>query len=64
MKEITIIRTEAITFFKVIVVKIGLLESQIVDERHFKTKEEATQFQAQMTLNHNNIMCMTCMYTI
>lgn len=53
-----IISTETVTFFKAIVIKIGFFESQIVDERHFKTKEEATRFQMNMILNHDDMVCM------
>lgn len=53
-----IIDMETVTFFKAIVIKIGLLESQIVDEKHFKTREEATRFQMQTILNHNDMVCM------
>jgi hypothetical protein len=30
-----------VPFFKVVVIKIDVFESVIVDERHFRTKEEA-----------------------
>lgn len=38
------------TFYTAIVVKPDIFESVIVDERHFKTKLEATQFQMEQAL--------------
>ena len=32
-------------FYKVVVLEVGLLESNIVDERHFPTREKAVEFQ-------------------
>ena len=32
------------TFYKVLVVSLGLMESQIIDERHFATREEAETY--------------------
>ena len=32
------------TFFKVIVLQIGLFESLIIDERHFSSRKEAIAF--------------------
>ena len=33
-----------ITFFKVIILDIGLFESEIVDERHFGSRIEANEY--------------------
>lgn len=52
-----IIDIETVTFFKAIVIKIGLLESHIVEERHFKTREEATRFQMHTILDHDDMVC-------
>lgn len=47
-------------FYSVIVVKPDVFESQIVDERHFGTYEEAEWFKLQMALNHNDLICVMC----
>lgn len=49
---------ETVTFYKAIVIEIDLFESRIIDERHFRTKEEAEQFQIEIVLNHNNMVCI------
>ena len=33
-----------ITFFKVIILDIGLFESEIIDERHFESRIEANNY--------------------
>lgn len=47
-------------FFTVIVVKPDIFESQIVDERHFGTYEEAKLFKLNMALNHRDLICVVC----
>ncbi len=47
-------------FFTVIVVKPDMFESQIVDERHFGTYEEAEWFKLNMALNHRDLICVVC----
>ncbi|WP_304522783.1 hypothetical protein [Bacteroides acidifaciens] len=47
-------------FFTVIVVKPNVFESQIVDERHFSTYEEAEWFKLQIALNHKDLICVVC----
>ncbi len=47
-------------FFTVIVVKPDVFESQIVDERHFGTYEEAEWFKLQIALNHKDLICVVC----
>ncbi len=47
-------------FFTVIVVKPDMFESQIVDERHFGTYEEAEWFKLQIALNHKDLICVVC----
>ena len=47
-------------FFTVIVVKPDVFESQIVDERHFSTYEEAEWFKLNMALNHKDLICVAC----
>lgn len=49
-----------VEFYKVIVIKPDIFGSEIVDERHFRTKDEATQFQMDMVLNHNDLICVMC----
>lgn len=48
-------------FYTVIVIQLGIFESQIIDERHFGTKEEAEAelFQIHTILDGNkNIRCI------
>lgn len=46
-------------FYTVIVIQLDIFESQIIDERHFGTKEEAEQFQIHTILDDNkNIRCI------
>lgn len=47
-------------FYSVIVIKPDVFESQIIDERHFGTYEEAELFKLQMALNHRDLICVTC----
>lgn len=47
-------------FYTVIVIKPDVFESQIVDERHFGTYEEAELFKLQMALNHRDLICVVC----
>lgn len=47
-------------FYTVIVIKPDILESKIVDERHFGTYEEAEWFKLQMALNHKDLVCAVC----
>lgn len=49
-----------VEFYKVIVIKPDIFGSEIVDERHFRTKEEAAQFQMDVVLNHNDLICVSC----
>lgn len=48
------------SFFTVIVVKPDIFESQIVDERHFGTYEEAMLFKLRMALDYNDRVCVVC----
>ena len=46
-------------FYTVIVIQLDIFESQIIDERHFGTKEEAEQFQIRTILDSNkNVRCI------
>lgn len=46
-------------FYTVIVIRLDIFESSIIDERHFGTKEEAEQFQIHTILNSDkNIRCI------
>ena len=47
-------------FYVVIVIKPDVFESQIVDERHFSTYEEAEWFKLNMALNHKDLICVAC----
>jgi len=42
-------------FYKVIVVKVDIFESEIVDERNFPTEEEAEKFRAEHEVNKRNM---------
>lgn len=55
---VVVIDTKTVTFFKAIVIKVGFLESYVVDERSFKTKEEAIRFQIQTILDHDDLLCV------
>lgn len=42
-----------------VVIQLDIFESQIIDERHFGTKEEAEQFQIHTILDSNkNVRCI------
>ena len=46
-------------FYTVIVIRLDIFESRIIDERHFGKKEEAEQFQIQtITNSEKNIRCI------
>lgn len=47
-------------FYTVIVIKPDVFESEIVDERHFGTYEEANWFILNTALNHNDLICVMC----
>lgn len=47
-------------FYTVIVIKPDVFESQVVDERHFGTYEEAEWFKLQIALNHKDLICVVC----
>lgn len=46
--------------FTVIVIKPDIFESEIVDERHFGTYEEAMLFKLRMALDYNDRVCVVC----
>lgn len=60
MKQIEKVVVLSGGFYTVIVVKPDMFESQIVDERHFGTYEEAELFKLQMALNQRDLICVTC----
>lgn len=47
-------------FYTVIVIKPDVFESQIVDERHFGTYEEAECFKIHTALYHRELICVIC----
>lgn len=49
-------------FYSVIVIKPDVFESEIVDERHFGTYEEAEWFKLNTALNHKDLICVTCRF--
>ena len=48
------------TFYKAIVIAVDLFESQIVDERHFKTEDEAENFKRDIVKSPDNTVCIVC----
>lgn len=46
------------TFYKAIVIKIGLFDSTIVDERHFPAMEQAQAFKEGITSGNDDLMCI------
>ena len=49
------------SFYKVIVLKVGLFESIITDERHFGSQEEATTFKGAIETTTDNIAIVLSM---
>lgn len=47
-------------FYTVIVIKPDVFESQIVDERHFSTYEDAEWFTIHIAINHSDLICVIC----
>ncbi len=48
-------------YFKAIVIKVGLFCSEIVDERHFDTLEDAQDFKEMITTCYgNDMICVIC----
>lgn len=47
-------------FYKVIVIKVGLFSSRIVDERHFLTLESAKSYASTVT-NDNSVVIVATM---
>lgn len=48
-----------VTFYKAIVIQPDIFGSVIVDERHFKTAEQAEQFKREVTAD-TDLLCMVC----
>ncbi len=49
------------SFYKVIVMKVGVFESEIVDERHFNTSMEASKFCDKVINTSDNMAFMVKM---
>lgn len=49
------------TFYKVVVLEIGLFESLITDERHFATQAEALLFKNHLETHSNNLAVIVAM---
>ena len=49
------------SFYKVIVMKVGIFESEIVDERHFNTSIEASKFCDKVLNTSDNMAVMVKM---
>lgn len=47
-------------FYKVIVLKVDLMESTIIDERHFPSLEAAKKFRYDTLINSDNTVCVIC----
>lgn len=48
-----------VTFYKAIVIQPDIFGSVIVDERHFKTIEQAEQFKKEVTAD-TGLLCIMC----
>ncbi len=48
-----------VTFYKAIVILPDIFGSEIVDERHFKTAEEAEQYKRDVTAD-TGLLCTVC----
>ena len=42
-------------FYKVVVIEVGMMESKIVDERHFSSEELAEAFGKKQKIGKNNV---------
>ncbi len=51
---------EYVEFFKAIVIKLDIFGSKIVDEKHFRTKEDAERFKLDVMQKHNGLLCIIC----
>lgn len=48
-----------VTFYKAIVIQPDIFGSEIVDERHFKTAEEAERYKRDVTAD-TGLLCTVC----
>ena len=54
-----VITVGTVTFYKAIVIKPDIFYSEIVDERHFQTAEEAELFKREVTAD-TGLLCTVC----
>lgn len=51
---------EYVEFFKAIVIKPDVFGSEIVDEKHFRTREDAERFKLNVMQDNDDLLCMIC----
>ncbi len=51
---------EYATFFKVLVIRPDIFGSEIVDEQHFSTQQQAEQFKQDTLHKYNDVICVIC----
>lgn len=51
---------EYATFFKVLVIRPDIFGSEIVDEQHFSTQQQAEQFKQDTLHKYNDVICVVC----
>lgn len=54
-----VVTVGSVTFFKAIVIKTDIFGSEIIDERHFKTVEEAEQYKRDVIAD-TGLLCVVC----
>lgn len=56
----TMIIIEYATFFKVLVIKPDIFGSEIVNEQHFATQQQAEQFKKDILHKYDDVICVIC----
>lgn len=54
-----VVTVGTVTFYKAIVIKPDIFGSEIVDERHFRTVEDAERFKREVTAD-TDLLCTVC----
>lgn len=47
-------------FFKVLVIRPDIFGSEIINEQHFATQQQAEQFKEDILHKHDNVICVIC----
>lgn len=55
----SVVTVGEMTFYKAIVIQPDIFCSEIMDERHFQTAEEAEQYKREVTAN-TGLLCTVC----